>query len=59
MEKIWKTREKQLEKILLNTNGFIGSIKGIAGSSLPELPTELPTIENNNEKSMQPVFAQF
>jgi hypothetical protein len=38
MEKIWKTREKQLEKILLNTNGFIGSIKGIAGSSLAEIP---------------------
>jgi len=38
MEKIWKTREKQLEKILLNTNGFIGSIKGIAGSSFSEIP---------------------
>jgi len=38
MEKIWKTREKQLEKILLNTNGFLGSIKGIAGSSLAEIP---------------------
>jgi hypothetical protein len=37
MERIWKTREKQLEKILLNTNGFIGAIKGIAGSSLPEI----------------------
>ena len=38
MERIWKTREKQLEKILLNTQGFIGSIKGIAGSSLPDMP---------------------
>jgi hypothetical protein len=38
MERIWKTREKQLEKILINTNGFLGSIKGIAGSSLPEIP---------------------
>ena len=37
MEKIWKTREKQLEKILLNTNGFIGSIRGIAGGSLPDM----------------------
>ena len=37
MEKIWKTREKQLEKILLNTYGLYGSIKGIAGSSFPEL----------------------
>lgn len=37
MEKIWKEREKQLERILLNTNHFIGSIKGIAGSSIPDL----------------------
>jgi len=37
MEKIWKQREKQLEKVLLNTNHFIGSIKGIAGSSMPDL----------------------
>jgi hypothetical protein len=38
MERIWKTREKQLEKIMLNANGFIGSIQGIAGSSIPEIP---------------------
>jgi hypothetical protein len=37
MERIWKQREKQLEKVLLNTNHFIGSIQGIAGSSIPEL----------------------
>ena len=44
MEKVWKAREKQLERILLNTNAFIGSIKGIAGNSLPELLM----IEENN-----------
>jgi len=38
MEKIWKTREKQLEKITLNVSGFIGSIQGIAGTSIPEIP---------------------
>ena len=37
MERIWKQREKQLEKVLLNTNHFIGSIQGIAGSSIPDL----------------------
>jgi len=37
MERIWKQREKQLEKVLLNTNHFIGSIQGIAGSSIPNL----------------------
>jgi len=37
MERIWNQREKLLEKVLLNTNHFIGSVKGIAGSSIPEL----------------------
>ncbi|MDR1385325.1 MAG: DUF2130 domain-containing protein [Planctomycetaceae bacterium] len=37
MERIWKEREKQLARVLLNTNRFIGSVKGIAGSSLPEM----------------------
>ena len=32
MGRIWKEREKQLEKEFLNTNHFIGSVKGIAGS---------------------------
>ena len=31
MEKLWKAREKQLEKILLNASHISGSIEGIAG----------------------------
>lgn len=31
MEKIWKAREKQLEKILLNATHIQGSVEGIAG----------------------------
>jgi hypothetical protein len=38
MEKIWKEREKQLEKVLLHTTGFYGSIKGIAGASVGNIP---------------------
>jgi len=38
MEKIWKEREKQLEKVLLSTSGLYGSIKGIAGASIGEIP---------------------
>ncbi|MEJ7739520.1 MAG: DUF2130 domain-containing protein [Chitinophagaceae bacterium] len=34
MEKLWKERERQLEKVLLNTSGMYGSIKGIAGASI-------------------------
>ena len=45
MERIWKQREKQLEKVLLNTNHFIGSIKGIAGSSIPGLK-EIGAVDN-------------
>jgi hypothetical protein len=38
MEKLWKEREKQLEKVLINTSGMYGSIKGIAGASVEEIP---------------------
>jgi hypothetical protein len=34
MEKMWKEREKQLDKVLLNTTRFYGSIKGIAGNAI-------------------------
>lgn len=38
MEKMWKEREKQLEKVLLNTSGLYGSVKGIAGASVGDIP---------------------
>lgn len=38
MEKLWKEREKQLEKVLISTSGLYGSIKGIAGASIGEIP---------------------
>ncbi len=34
MYRIWKQREKQIEKVLENTIGMYGSIKGIAGESV-------------------------
>jgi hypothetical protein len=34
MEKLWKSREKQLEKVLLNAAHFRGSVEGIAGSDV-------------------------
>ncbi len=34
MQKIWKEREKQLEKVLLNAVGFYGSIRGIAADAI-------------------------
>lgn len=42
MEKLWKAREKQLEKVLLSTAHIKGSIEGIAGMdvNLNLLPSE-------------------
>jgi hypothetical protein len=34
MERLWKAREKQLEKVLLNAAHFRGSIQGIAGKDV-------------------------
>lgn len=37
MEKLWKVREKQLEKVLLNAAHFKGSIEGISGLDVIDL----------------------
>jgi hypothetical protein len=37
MERLWKAREKQLEKVLLNAAHIRGSIEGIAGSDTIQL----------------------
>ena len=47
MEKIWKEREKQLEKVLLSTSGLYGSVKGIAGAGVGNIPL-LDGTDNNN-----------
>ena len=45
MEKLWKAREKQLEKVLLNAAHIKGSIEGIAGADA----VNLNLLEDNNE----------
>ena len=43
MQKIWKQREKQIEKVLDNTINMYGSIKGIAGNAVTNIKAlELP-----------------
>ena len=37
MEGIWKKREKQIEKVLLNTTHMYSSIKGIAGNAIADI----------------------
>jgi hypothetical protein len=34
MEKLWRAREKQLEKVLLNAAAIKGSVEGIAGNDV-------------------------
>ena len=46
---IWKKREKQIEKVLLNTTYMYSSVKGIAGSAIQPVPLlELPVGEDND-----------
>jgi hypothetical protein len=43
MARIWKQREKQIDKVLDNTIGMYGSIKGIAGNAIGNVSAlELP-----------------
>ncbi len=43
MARIWKQRDKQIEKVLDNTIGMYGSIKGIAGNAIGNVKAlELP-----------------
>jgi len=45
MQRIWKTREKQIEKVVLNTTNMYGSIKGIAGKAIGTVKAlELPGV---------------
>lgn len=43
MQRLWKTREKQIEKVVTNTINMYGSIKGIAGKAIGSVKAlELP-----------------
>jgi hypothetical protein len=46
MQRIWKQREKQIEKVITNTIDMYGSVKGIAGSAIPDVKAlELPELD--------------
>jgi hypothetical protein len=54
MQRLWKTREKQIERIINNTIDMYGSVKGIAGSSIENIPSlELPQPEEGEEGDEQ------
>lgn len=54
MEKLWKEREKQLDKSLLNIVGMYGAVKGIAGSSVHNV--ELLETEDSTNEIGQPLL---
>lgn len=54
-EKNWKQREKQLEKVMLNTVHLHGSIKGIAGSEILEVrQLEAPNDDTREPSALRP-----
>lgn len=51
MQRIWKEREKQIEKVIDNTIDMYGSIKGIAGNAIQSVKAlELPEGDNNTDE---------
>jgi len=54
IQSLWKQREKQIQKVLLNTNHMYSSIKGIAGNAIqPIKMLELSEVENAIESPSQ------
>ncbi len=48
MQRIWSKREKEIERVIMNTSGMYGDMQGIIGASLPTVPTlELETEPTN------------
>jgi hypothetical protein len=51
MQRIWKQREKQIEKVVHNTLGMYGSIRGIAGNAVQTVRAlELDFIEKDEDE---------
>ncbi|MDN3672584.1 DUF2130 domain-containing protein [Flavobacterium branchiarum] len=51
MQRIWKQREKQIEKVVNNTLGMYGSIRGIAGNAVQTVRAlELDFVDDQTEE---------
>jgi hypothetical protein len=57
MEKHWKQREKEIERVVKNTAGLYGDMQGIIGGQIPAIPAleldgettkQLPDGSSNN-----------
>jgi len=49
MEKHWKQREKEIERVVKNTVGLYGDMQGIIGGQIPTIPA----LELDSENSKQ------
>ncbi|KRD61549.1 Caldesmon [Flavobacterium sp. Root935] len=57
MQRIWKQREKQIEKVVHNTLGMYGSIRGIAGNAVQTVRAlELDFIEEDESEDPKELF---
>lgn len=52
LARIWKTREKQIDKVVDNAIGMHASIKGIAGNAIQSIPA-LEMVEELEEESKE------
>jgi len=39
MTKLWKEREKQIDRVVENTSGMYGDFKGVIGAALKDIDT--------------------
>jgi len=54
MQRIWKQRDKQIEKVITNTIDMYGSIKGIAGNAIQSVKAlELPGSEEDEQPFLE------
>lgn len=54
MQRIWKQRDKQIEKVVTNTIDMYGSIKGIAGNAIQSVKAlELPGSEDDQQQLLE------
>ena len=51
LQRIWKKREKEIERVIMSTSGMYGDLQGIIGASLPAIQSlELPSGDDGDDK---------
>ena len=59
MKRIWNEREKQIERVLANTAGMSGEVRGTPGASVPSVPAlKLEKVAGQPEDVRADIFAR-